>query len=61
MNYDCNCAEKSFYNLKQGLSNKDIANDICLSENTVKSHLQQLFIKLDVNNRSQVVMKIMRL
>ncbi len=47
--------------LMQGKSNREIADDICLSENTIKSHLQHLFDKLNVNNRAQIIMKIMRL
>jgi two-component system, NarL family, response regulator DevR len=34
-----------------GFSNREIAGRIHLSENTVKSHTQQIFRKLDVGNR----------
>src|SRR6202007_2519808 len=34
-----------------GFSNREIAGRIHLSENTVKSHIQQIFRKLDVGNR----------
>lgn len=39
-----------------GLSNKDIARDIYLSEKTVKFHLYKIFKKLSVKNRSQLIL-----
>lgn len=39
--------------LRLGKSNKDIANELNLSVNTVKSHLKNLFKKLNVKNRTQ--------
>jgi len=38
-----------------GLNNKMIADRLYISENTVKSHLKNIFGKLGVNDRSQVV------
>lgn len=38
-----------------GLNNKMIADRLFISENTVKSHIKNIFGKLDVNDRSQVV------
>lgn len=38
-----------------GLNNKMIAEELFISENTVKSHLKNIFGKLGVNDRSQVV------
>ncbi len=37
--------------LAQGMSNKLIARNICISENTVRFHLKNIFSKLQVNNR----------
>lgn len=37
----------------QGYTNKEIAQLIHLSPNTVKTHLKSLFVKLDVTNRTQ--------
>jgi DNA-binding NarL/FixJ family response regulator len=39
-----------------GLSNKDIAKDIYLSEKTVKFHLYKIFKKLSVKNRSSLIL-----
>ncbi len=38
--------------LARGLTNKEIANILVITPNTVKRHLKSLFIKLDVNTRS---------
>lgn len=39
--------------MTDGLSNREIADQIHLSENTVKSHIQEILRKLDVENRVQ--------
>ncbi len=41
--------------LKQGSSNMQIADMLCISEFTVKSHLYQIFKKLSVKNRVQAI------
>ncbi|USD65028.1 LuxR C-terminal-related transcriptional regulator [Vibrio sp. SCSIO 43136] len=41
--------------LRTGASNTQIADDLFLSENTVKSHLYNIFRKLDVKNRLQAM------
>jgi two-component system nitrate/nitrite response regulator NarL len=41
--------------LVQGLSNKEIAAKLEISESTVKNTLQQLFTKASVRTRSQLV------
>lgn len=41
--------------LVQGLSNKEIASRLAVSESTVKNTLQQLFAKTSVRTRAQVV------
>lgn len=38
----------------RGLSNTDIARDLCLSVPTVKAHVSRLFDKLQVTNRVQI-------
>jgi len=42
--------------LAQGKSNKEIARDLGLSPNTIKTHLANLYEKLGVKNRTQAVM-----
>ena len=39
-----------------GLSNKEIAKEIHLSENTVKSHIQEIFRELKVRNRVEAAL-----
>lgn len=43
-----------------GFSNREIAGRIHLSENTVKSHIQQIFRKLDVGNRVEAALRASR-
>ncbi len=39
--------------IAEGLSNKDIADKLFISEKTVKNHVSSIFKKLDVNDRIQ--------
>ncbi|MBI2412586.1 MAG: response regulator transcription factor [Deltaproteobacteria bacterium] len=39
----------------QGLRNREIAEKLCISEPTVKTHLQRIFHKLDIRNRPQLI------
>lgn len=41
----------------QGLQNEEIANKLCISDGTVRSHAHNIFAKLHVNNRTQAVIK----
>lgn len=41
-----------------GITNKQIANQLFISENTVKSHLKSIYIKLDANTRYAVMAKL---
>jgi DNA-binding NarL/FixJ family response regulator len=43
--------------LCSGLSNKDIADKMFLTENTIKSHLMTIFQKLGVKSRTECVLK----
>ena len=39
----------------RGLSNREVADQLFVSESTVKTHVSNLFIKLDVKRRTQAV------
>lgn len=41
--------------LEQGLTNKNIGDLLCISETTVKSHIQNIYKKVGVNNRVQLI------
>lgn len=43
--------------IAEGLSNKEIADRLFVSENTVKKHLNNLYSKLAVNRRVQAISK----
>ncbi len=41
--------------LNQGLSNKEVAEKLFISENTVKTHVSNLLVKLDAKRRTQAI------
>jgi len=41
----------------EGLSNREIADRVCLSPNTVKAHVHEIFRKLHVGNRVEAALK----
>lgn len=47
--------------LAKGLSNSDIAGQLYLSVSTVKTHVSNLYMKMDVNSRTQALDKALRL
>lgn len=46
--------------VSEGYSNREIASRVHLSENTVKTHLQEIFRKLGVRNRVEAAMRALR-
>lgn len=42
--------------LKQGKMNKEIADELCVTEATIKAHISAIFKKLNVTSRTQVVL-----
>ncbi len=44
----------------QGKNNTDIAAELCISLNTVKTHLKNIFIKLEVEDRTAAALKALR-
>lgn len=51
----CEIKTLSFYAL--GLSRNEIAIKVFVSENTIKSHLKNLFVKLGIKNRAEAIKK----
>ncbi|MBN1311160.1 MAG: winged helix-turn-helix transcriptional regulator [Anaerolineae bacterium] len=47
--------------LAKGHSNPQIAEQLYISLNTVKAHVKNIFSKLEVNNRSQAILKAQEL
>ena len=43
--------------IAEGFSNREIASKVYLSENTVKSHVQEIFRKLQVRNRVEAALR----
>jgi DNA-binding NarL/FixJ family response regulator len=46
--------------IAEGFSNREIASRVYLSENTVKSHVQEIFRKLEVHNRVEAALRATR-
>lgn len=43
--------------MAKGLSNQEIADKLFVSHNTIKTHSSNLFLKLEVNRRTQAIQK----
>lgn len=43
--------------IAEGLSNKEIGEQLFISENTIKTHVSNLFLKLDVKRRTQAIQR----
>ena len=43
----------------QGLKNREIANQLCLSEHTIKAHISRIFRKMNIKRRTQLVSLVM--
>lgn len=43
--------------LAEGHSNKEMARHLCISPNTIKTHLARLYEKLEVSRRTQAIAK----
>lgn len=46
--------------LAEGLSNKEIAQQLSLSEGTVKNHISATLAKLHANDRTQAVLTVLK-
>ena len=47
--------------LSEGRSNKDIARELSIAPETVKSHVKNIFGKLGVERRAQAISRALRL
>lgn len=47
--------------LAKGVSNKEIADKLCIQDVTVKTHINSIFKKLKVSNRTQAVLLAMQI
>ena len=45
----------------KGMSNQEIADELCVKDVTVKTHLNNIFKKLKVTNRTQAVLVAMQI
>ncbi|MGW9684975.1 response regulator transcription factor [Flagellimonas sp. 2504JD1-5] len=43
--------------ISEGMSNKEIADKLFLSESTIKTHVSNLLVKLDAKRRTQAIQK----
>ncbi len=46
--------------LSKGFTNKEIGQQLCIAESTVKSHLYKIYVKIGVTTRSEAVSKMAR-
>ena len=44
--------------ISEGFNNEEISEKMYISKNTVKSHIKNIYIKLDVKNRAQAIKKL---
>lgn len=47
--------------LLAGMTNKEIADELCVSEDTIKGHLRHIMKRLDVRSRTGILSKIFQL
>jgi len=47
-----------FMLLLKGITNRDIAKKLFISVNTIKFHLQNIYVKLDVDNRTDAILSV---
>lgn len=45
----------------QGLSNKQIAEQLFISEKTIKTHVSNILSKLDIKDRMQLILEYCRI
>ncbi len=59
LSYQLTAKEREVYSLiAKGLTNAQIADQLCISHNTVKRHLQNIYKKMNVRNRTGLCYKL---
>ena len=54
--------EKEIFDLLvQNMTTSDIANELSISEKTVRNHISNVILKLNVKGRSQAIIELLRL
>ncbi len=56
----CSCEFDVLRLIVGGLSNKEIARELGIGDESIKSHLKGLFRKLDVSDRTQAAVEAIR-
>jgi len=46
--------------LTEGMNNQDMANQLYISENTVKNHIRSILVKLSAQNRTHALVKALK-
>ena len=44
----------------KGMSNKEIAEELCVTIRTVKAHLSSVFVKMNVASRTEAILEAVR-
>ena len=63
-NYRSNLSEREYEVMERvscGKLNKEIADDLNRSTNTIRKHMQHIFQKLEVQNRTEACIKFMEI
>ena len=47
--------------IAEGYTNRQISNDLFISEATVENHIHHIFVKLGISNRAQAVVRAFQL
>ena len=47
-----------FERMMEDKKRKEIAEELCITENTVKKHITNIFAKLNISNRSELFEKL---
>jgi len=50
-----------FHLLTKNYSTKEIAEDLCISEKTVRNHISNVIQKLEVDSRIQAVLELIKM